>query len=264
MKMKMKKFSTTLLITLLALVLVFGKKADAVGTDTILAMPFDEGQGDITRDFSHYGNHGTLNGAIWQDGKFGKALRFGKGGITWVNTRNDTSLSLANDTNLSLADTDFTIAVWVSLSETTGQHAFLAKDEGPGINAKWIFYYRNGRINFHINQAEPEIFLESKPWHPASNSWHQVVVTKVGNNYTFYVDGQTHGTALSNLDIPIVAAPLRIGWAENDIAMAGCIDEVLIVKRALDKAAIADHFNNGVSILHSRISTTWDSIMKFY
>jgi len=37
---------------------------------------FDEGVGDVAYDSSGNGNHGTIYGASWTDGKFGKALFF--------------------------------------------------------------------------------------------------------------------------------------------------------------------------------------------
>ena len=35
---------------------------------------FDEGGGTVATDSSQYGNDGTIHGATWVDGKFGKAL----------------------------------------------------------------------------------------------------------------------------------------------------------------------------------------------
>ncbi|MFQ6062808.1 MAG: hypothetical protein ACE5J9_06490, partial [Methanosarcinales archaeon] len=37
---------------------------------------FDEGKGNIVKDTSGNGNDGTIHGATWVDGKFGKALQF--------------------------------------------------------------------------------------------------------------------------------------------------------------------------------------------
>ena len=46
------------------------------GSEVILAMPFEEGEGAVTKDLSPYGNHGSLKGADWEKGKFGTALTF--------------------------------------------------------------------------------------------------------------------------------------------------------------------------------------------
>src|SRR3990172_1386348 len=49
----------------------------------------DEGSGSIASDSSGNGNNGTLNNAIWIDGKFEKALRFnGADSIVSVNDSN--------------------------------------------------------------------------------------------------------------------------------------------------------------------------------
>ena len=53
-----------------------------IGTQTlglrglVLWLKFNEGSGNIAYDSSFYNNHGTIYGATWTDGKFGKALSF--------------------------------------------------------------------------------------------------------------------------------------------------------------------------------------------
>ena len=75
----------------------------AQGKGLVLYLPFDEGKGDIVKDISGNGNDGTIYGARWVDGKFGKALSFD--GI-------DDYVEL-KDRNLHMGGNDFTIAAWV-------------------------------------------------------------------------------------------------------------------------------------------------------
>lgn len=42
----------------------------------VLYLPFDEGSGKVVRDLSGKNHDGTINGAQWTNGKFGKALSF--------------------------------------------------------------------------------------------------------------------------------------------------------------------------------------------
>jgi hypothetical protein len=69
---------------LIATLLIFGSinnsviSADVPGVDehTMLYLKFDEGSGKDVKDLSDNGNDGTITGAKWVEGKFGKALEF--------------------------------------------------------------------------------------------------------------------------------------------------------------------------------------------
>jgi len=52
----------------------------AVDEDFVLAMPFDEGQGDVANDLSLGEHHGTLMGPTWEEGRFGGGLHFDAAG----------------------------------------------------------------------------------------------------------------------------------------------------------------------------------------
>ena len=53
-------------------------------SDVVLALPFNEGAGNMVKDASPYENHGVVEKEPqWTDGKFGKALRFD--GASYVN-----------------------------------------------------------------------------------------------------------------------------------------------------------------------------------
>ena len=157
----------TLLLTLMIIVLIvvcsFEQVAAAVDKDVVLAMPFEEGVGEDTKDLSPHENHGTFNGEVtWADGKFGSALRFAP--VSFVDAGQDDSLSLS--------DTDFTIAAWVNMEETAvQQHGFLGQDEGGGSKNKWIFRYNKAqstKLNFVAYNSAPAraAQLDSKLWQP--------------------------------------------------------------------------------------------------
>ena len=58
----MKTLVLTLLTTVLLVVFSFEQAAAAVDKDVVLAMPFEEGGGEDTKDLSPHGNDGTFNG----------------------------------------------------------------------------------------------------------------------------------------------------------------------------------------------------------
>ena len=47
-----------------------------IDADTVALWLFDEGSGDVLRDFSGKGNDGKVVAAEWVPGKFGSALKF--------------------------------------------------------------------------------------------------------------------------------------------------------------------------------------------
>ena len=118
----------------------------AAGAEVILAMPFEEGEGAVTKDHSPHGNHGALHGgANRSSGKFGGALTLD--GTGWV--------EIGNNAQLELNHTDFTIALWANF-ESNGVHGLIGKSEGPGERNKWWLMNRpsaspGGEITFHLN-----------------------------------------------------------------------------------------------------------------
>jgi len=71
---------------------------------------FDEGYGSVLKDSSGNGNDGTIYGATWVDGKFGKALSF-DGVDDYVDCGNDRIFDFGTNT--------FTIETWVKTIDKT-------------------------------------------------------------------------------------------------------------------------------------------------
>ena len=252
----MKPLFSTLMITALVVVFCAGDTGAAGDEDVVLAIPFDEGEGETTMDISSYGNHGTLReNASWGAGKFGNGVQFEPVGY----------VDAGNDASLSLSGTDFTLAVWVNMTDTVGhQHGFMAQDEGGGPHNKWILRYNRGAsqsINFHINTADGgSMQLEPGLWDVQPNSWHQVAVVRAGNTYTFYTDGEQAAQLENDLPVPeVIDAPVTVGWAEGPIAMSGLIDEALIAKRAFTADEIKTHYEGGVQQLLVAVQPTGKS-----
>jgi hypothetical protein len=251
----MKALVSTCMIAAMVAVFCAGESGAAGGEDIVLAMPFEEGEGETTMDISPHGNHGTLmENASWGVGKFGNAIHVEPVGY----------VDAGNDRSLRLFRSDFTLAVWVNMKESRfSRHAFIAQDEGEG--GRWILEYSlNGNPTFGIYSLDPiahggiETFLhfggEVQP-----KTWHQVAMVRrrfrngLGEEYAFYLDGKLDARfeVDSNLPDPLLpkfreVPPITIGWAEEDIWLDGFIDEVLIAKRAFTAEEITTHFNSGV------------------
>jgi hypothetical protein len=71
--MKLRISITALALCMLTALLV---PVQAQENELVAEWHFDEGEGNIVKDSSGNGNDGTIYGATWVDGKFGKALSF--------------------------------------------------------------------------------------------------------------------------------------------------------------------------------------------
>ena len=255
----MKTYVSALLIT--AVVAFFSGAAESVVyRDIVLAMPFDEGKGETTKDLSSYGNHGILKqNAKWEAGKFGNAIQVEADGYVEV----------GNDRSLKLYKSDFTIAVWINMNETLfgHRHAFIAQDEAPGFFDKWILGYSlNGNPSFNLHTiitfddggiSRGGGFGGGREVQP--KTWHQVAMVRhqlkdgFWEEFTFYLDGKQVGRPRkvgSRMADEFISqfndAPVTIGFAEKDVWLDGLVDEVLIAKWTFTEDEISAHFQGGI------------------
>jgi hypothetical protein len=150
---------------------------------------------------------------------------------------------------------DFTISLWVKFNRFNSkwwEAAFVAQDEGPKGKNKWIFSYNptEKKTIFHINSptmSSPLVgyTINGNSWPALTGIWYFVAVSRQGNVYTFYKQGNPDGIVISTMQIPNVAAPLTIGWAEGSKTLDGALDDVRIYNRALTQEEITNLYNEG-------------------
>jgi hypothetical protein len=178
------------------------------------------------------GQHdGTLiNGAGYGAGTNGQTQAFLFDGVNQY-------MSAPASTDFAFGNTSFSIALWANFSSirtgpiTSLPDVFIGNDEGSGHLNKWVFFYDgSGHLVFHINSPSTgPIFLSSPDtFNPTLNDWDYYSVTKIGNTYTFYVDGNSLGSVSNATSIPFPNAPLTIGQAENLGYFDGRIQDVQI------------------------------------
>jgi len=223
----------------------------------VLALSFDEGQGDIAQDSSQYGFDGSIQGSQWVDGKFGKALEF-DGVDDFVEVADAPELRLLNGA---------TIMVWGFVR--SGGHAswprFIHKADTTGGTGGWevlldraagdaVRVCVGGACNSYIPLS--------------SESWHHVAVTFDEAMVKVYVDGELVGE--NDQPGPSVDTPdlsVFIGNSFNgERQYQGIIDEVKVWSRALDQDDIKVQMNMGVQETatsvdpRSKVTATWAEI----
>ena len=92
---KMFAFGLVLVLLLSGMLVGVSATVQAKSDQELVAeWHFDEGSGSVVKDSSGNGNDGTIHGAKWVDGKYGKALSFdGNGDYVEITPRSDVSAS---------------------------------------------------------------------------------------------------------------------------------------------------------------------------
>ena len=151
---------------------------------------------------------------------------------------------------------DFTVDFWINFrtpntSETLDSpdvFDIIGVDEGEGQTNKWLVRFGGGVLTLHINDngtGPGPVFLAQAPFSPNLNQWYFIAVTRSGNTFTTYIDGQAAATQTVAITIPSINAPLTWGLVEAGRYLNGLMDEVEIYNRALTAAEIQAIYNAG-------------------
>jgi len=232
---------------------------------------FDEGQGTAAGD-SAGENHGTIHGAEWTDGKFGKALSF-DGVDDYVEVADDPSLRF-------MQSSSFTISCWVmpAAEGEGGQILSKMRSAGGGVDSEdgtskgpsprlGIWHGRSGLLNatrqvgvfgYHMGWSSTTSafgFAAESSWKGAvstktghdsapAGSWYHVAAVYSGTDVRIYLNGELKDRRTFDLDTGSTTPDkdLVIGALSYDSTIsrffAGKIDEVCIYDGALSGTQI--------------------------
>jgi Concanavalin A-like lectin/glucanases superfamily/Bacterial Ig domain/Divergent InlB B-repeat domain/CARDB/Fibronectin type III domain len=200
----------------------------------LLSLPFSEGTGTTTADVSGKAHTGTIIGATWTSGKFGKALQFD--GV-------DDYVDLGNDARFDITDA-ITLSAWVN--PTVIQYGHIISKEG----AYKLSILNDGKIValFATDDSWGSNIVKSDIALPAGE-WSHVAVTYLAatGDVVLYINGAVHGTAAKNGSIKPNAQEVIIGIRENEklqFPFNGVIDEVEVLSRALSAEEIKSRNQN--------------------
>jgi acetyltransferase-like isoleucine patch superfamily enzyme len=190
--------------------------------------------GDSNATDIQNGNNGTLmNGATFAPGVIGSAFSFD--GV-------DDFVQVPDSDLWAFGSSDFTISLWTNFrSIAGGPSVLIGNDEGPGITNKWLFVWTpsgGGALVLHFNGSMGSGDLVFAPFTPNLSQWYHLAITRSGDTFTIYADGNPIGSETRTVMIPNPSAPLTIGQAEGQFFMNGLLDEIKIHKRALSASEI--------------------------
>ncbi len=138
-----------------------------------------------------------------------------------------------SDTPLWSTDQDFTLAIWVYMSSTTGSDpqagAVFASEKGTEI-IPWLQTTPSGKILTSLVDGQPQSFGASI----SLNKWHHAVIVKTATGVSLYLNGSAAG----NLDVgslaPSTTGRLRI--AES--GFVGYVDDIRVYPVAMNSEQI--------------------------
>lgn len=224
----------------------------------VLALSFDDGQGENVTDSAQYKLNGKVSGSKWVSGKFGKALEFD--GI-------DDFVEVADNPKLLLLNGG-TFMAWALIKTEKGHVSWpriLIKSNTNGGTHGYDFLFDRAAgysIRFCIGGACNSYFPVE------TDKWHHVAVTFDGKTIRVYYDGKNVGEqAQPGPAIDTTGFPLRIGNSGSlDRPYHGLLDEIRIWSRALDEKEIKWQMERGTQEIvpveqRSSLATKW-AILK--
>ena len=204
----------------------------------VLALNFNNnsaiGENDTKAvDISQYGNNGTIHGATYTDGKFGKALSFDGDG-DYVDCGSDSSLNISNGT----------IIAWVKRTADAPEFFGIVSTDAAGLNdgdmvlgitsaQKFFFMLCDGATEYEIYSNEATTI----------NQWYFIAVTFGSGGMKMYVnnveqdDTNTFTGGMKPVQNLLVGSRRTDKWYHN-----GTIDAIRIYNRALTADEIKMHY----------------------
>lgn len=223
---------------------------------------FDEGNGNAVQDSSGKCENGKINGALWINGKSGKALSFD-------GASNNVEIPDIAELNPKKA---MSMGCWVYITGNASQHRDIISKDGENAERQYLLTSSDGnKFRAHIWTADGVANYFDGKTTVELETWYHVVQTYDGKVLTLYVNGKEDGNKSFSGDIIVTAQPVRFGGGANAGAtgyyMLGIIDEVFIFNTALEAKDIQTLMDNGLSGVlavspSGKLATTWSNIKK--
>ncbi len=216
----------------------------SLGAYAVGMWDFDEGSGDTVIDFSNYDNHGTINGAEYNEdtpSKKGYSLDF-DGGSDHVLVGDNASLN-----NISEA---VTVAGWIYCREASPPwYQYIVSNDRDccGVYAGYSLFISGTRGNFQIwGKENPGDTAERyRIWtikNISLNKWHHLVGTFNGTELKIYLDGEFENTMSFTGTIAVPAsfdlAIGGLGYNPSTWNLNGRVDDVRIYDKALSSSEV--------------------------
>lgn len=218
----------------------------------------DEGVGKTTKDSSGKGHDGTISGAKWKDGKFGKGLEFDGG--QWVTIDSTPELQIGEELTMMAWFFATDIGDWRQLIAKSNE--YLLRIDPPQEGNKMSSFVKPGGAwepRASANVPDEDTWIHFAATYDSNEKNEQLVV---------YVNGKRAGASTRPGDIAVTANPVELGKWGGGSYFVGIIDEAAIFNVALsedDLSTIAEHglakALGGLAVAPTnKLATTWATL----
>ena len=202
---------------------------------------FDEGKGDIANDCSGNGNNGTVHGATYVDGKFGRALSF---------DGDDDYVDCGTDVSLNITDA-ITIGAWVK-PKSLGNRMSIVNCYPHAYSFE--IYDSNRLEYFHYfpgGTPPPGYFECFSNYSFQPDEWYHVALVRDPPYVSFYINGN-FGSKYEYSTNPIDTNHIWIGCRRGGSQFFnGTIDEVRIYNQSLSTTEIKELYTQKPEVIVS-------------
>ena len=210
------------------------------------------GSGTTWTDLSSKGNNGTLvNSVTYNSGNQGTLVFDGNGYSNYSGAGPNPYVSLARSTDFDFGSGDFSIEMWVYLTSGNGHPVLLSMNANANtFNSVRISYWQgNLAVSHSYNGTSWESFPSGNFTVFPTNTWQNIIVSRISGNVTLYLNGISKGTyslpgsLMSNQET-------NIGTLTRDFIPVGYFNHSgniavtrLYKGRGLTSAEASTHFN---------------------
>jgi hypothetical protein len=204
------------------------KNTDPYINNVSLFLPFNSNFNDNSSNNFSVTAYGNAQISSTQS-KFGGSSAYFDG--------NGDYLEIGDNNAFELENNDFTIECWFYLTNNTkGYQSILNKSHATADQNGWVLYFEtNNSLHFIAGNSFWSIDLNSGVV-PTINTWHHVAITRSGNNWRLFYNGDIVASTINNLSFNTGTLPLYIGrypyfpsWVST-MDFSGYIDDLRITK----------------------------------
>ena len=176
---------------------------------------------------------------------FGATYSSNDGGALVFGGSNTDYVEIPDSSDWDFGTGNFTIELFVKADSVSGTRPLLSvRQAGSG---GWGIYFASNEVTFYSDSGSAFNHSTSNNSFSTTGVWRHVVVTRVGNTFTTYIDGVSKGTSTSSNSIDNSANDvLTIGkiWQNTQLHFDGSISNLKIYKgRGLTATEVLQNFN---------------------
>lgn len=252
-----------LILSLILLVLLVPFARADLMDGLVLYMPFDEGNGDTTKDLSPNGFVGDITDPEWGDGKFGGALIF-DGTERFVEVGFDDSFDIKEG---------ITMGAWVTANLPFSPEWKIILNAKKSSQGPWGLQSRSvGNLEAFYDVAGVRVWTSSISAMEPDVFHHVAATYDSEDGFSVYFDGvlEPGGASSGNLGTrgeldtpPDEGIVIGHNYGTADRYWDGAIDEVVIYNRALSEEEMAELAEAPPSQAvdpRAKLSATWGQI----